>query len=73
MLESNKNAAMKLTESMAMVPAASVSGYYFSHPDAKYFGLGKIARDQVEDYASRRRMKVAVVERWIAETLNYLA
>ena len=60
-----------LTESCAMYPAAAVSGWYFSHPEAKYFGLGQIGRDQVEDYARRKGMSVAETERWLAPVLNY--
>ncbi|HMX40805.1 MAG TPA: vitamin B12 dependent-methionine synthase activation domain-containing protein, partial [Saprospiraceae bacterium] len=62
---------MQLTESCAMYPAASVSGFYFSHPEARYFGLGQIGRDQVEDYARRKGMAVEEVERWLAPVLNY--
>ena len=54
-----------------MYPAASVSGWYFSHPQAKYFGLGDISKDQVEDYARRKAMDLADVERWLAPVLNY--
>ena len=54
-----------------MVPAASVSGYYFSHPDARYFGLGRIHRDQVEDYARRKGMNDREAERWLAPNLAY--
>ncbi|MCK6691234.1 MAG: methionine synthase [Thermoanaerobaculia bacterium] len=60
-----------LTESCAMYPAASVSGWYFAHPQAKYFGLGQIGKDQVEDYARRKGMSVAEAERWLAPVLNY--
>lgn len=60
-----------LTESNAMYPAASVSGFYFAHPDSKYFGLGKIAKDQVEDYASRKGMTIEEAEKWLAPNLNY--
>ncbi len=60
-----------LTESNAMYPAASVSGYYFSHPSAKYFGLGKIARDQVEDYAGRKGVSFDLMEKWLAPNLSY--
>jgi 5-methyltetrahydrofolate--homocysteine methyltransferase len=60
-----------LTESFAMYPASSVSGWYFSHPDAKYFGLGKIAKDQVEDYAKRKGMDLETAEKWLAPVLNY--
>ena len=56
---------------MAMTPAASVSGFYFSHPEAKYFSLGKIERDQVEDYAQRKGMELSEAERWLAPALNY--
>jgi 5-methyltetrahydrofolate--homocysteine methyltransferase len=54
-----------------MLPAASVSGYYFWHPEAHYFGIGKIERDQVEDYARRKTTDVSVVERWLGPNLNY--
>ncbi len=62
---------VKLTESFAMWPGASVSGLYFSHPEAHYFGVGKIERDQVEDYAARKGWSVAEAERWLAPILNY--
>jgi 5-methyltetrahydrofolate--homocysteine methyltransferase len=62
---------MHLTESCAMTPAASVSGFYFAHPDAHYFSVGKIGRDQVEDYAARKGMSVAEVERWLSPNLDY--
>ena len=54
-----------------MLPAASVSGYYFWRPEAQYFGVGKIERDQVEDYARRKGMDVAAAERWLAPNLDY--
>lgn len=60
-----------LTESLAMYPAASVSGYYFAHPESKYFGLGKIGRDQVEDYAKRKGISVEEAEKWLRPNLNY--
>lgn len=60
-----------LTESYAMYPAAAVSGFYFSHPDSKYFGLGKIEKDQVVDYASRKGMELTEIERWLAPNLSY--
>ncbi len=60
-----------LTESFAMWPAASVSGLYFAHPDSHYFGVGKVERDQVEDYAARKGWTVAEAERWLAPVLNY--
>lgn len=64
---------MSLTESLAMNPAASVSGYYFAHPESKYFGLGKINRDQVADYAQRRGISKAEAEKWLRPNLNYEA
>lgn len=71
LLEAPENAGITLTESFAMQPAAAVSGYYFSHPDSAYFGIGRIDRDQVEDYAQRKGMKVATVEKWLAPILGY--
>jgi 5-methyltetrahydrofolate--homocysteine methyltransferase len=62
---------VKLTESFAMWPGASVCGLYFSHPEARYFGIGKIERDQVEDYARRKGWTVEEAERWLAPILNY--
>ncbi len=62
---------IQLTDSYAMYPAAAVSGYYFSHPDSRYFGLGKIEKDQVEDYAKRKGMSVPEIERWMASNLAY--
>ncbi|MBX2955175.1 MAG: methionine synthase [Cyclobacteriaceae bacterium] len=70
-LEAERQAGIRLTESFAMYPASSVSGYYFSHPESKYFGLGKIEKDQVEEYAERKGMKVEEVERWLAPNLAY--
>ena len=60
-----------LTEHYAMTPAASVSGFYYSHPDAEYFGIGKIQRDQVESIAARKGVSVAEMERWLAPVLGY--
>src|SRR5690606_32604851 len=62
-----------LTETYAMTPGASVSGIYLGHPDSRYFSLGKIGRDQIEDYARRKRMSVTEVERWLAPNLGYEA
>ncbi|MDP1910742.1 MAG: vitamin B12 dependent-methionine synthase activation domain-containing protein, partial [Hyphomicrobium sp.] len=59
------------TESYAMWPAAAVSGFYFAHPQSQYFAVGKIARDQVEDYARRKGMSLAEAERWLAPNLGY--
>ena len=70
LLHAEKNADMKLTESFAMHPGASVSGLYFSHPDAKYFGVGQIGRDQLVDYATRRGEPVAVVEKRLAPNFD---
>ena len=71
LLEAEKNTGIILTESNAMYPASSVSGWYFSHPDSRYFGIGKIAKDQVEDYAKRKNMKTEDMERWLESVLNY--
>ena len=62
---------MKLTESFAMWPGSSVSGLYFANPASFYFGVGKIERDQVEDYAKRKRETFAAMEKWLAPILNY--
>ncbi|HEY9007258.1 MAG TPA: vitamin B12 dependent-methionine synthase activation domain-containing protein, partial [Ohtaekwangia sp.] len=62
---------IQLTESYAMYPGAAVSGFYFSHPDSKYFGLGKIEKDQVEDYAQRKSMTIEEIEKWLAPNLSY--
>ncbi len=71
LLDAETTAEIRLTESYAMTPAAAVSGYYFWHPDARYFGVGKIGRDQVEDYAARKGMPVPEMERWLAPNLSY--
>jgi 5-methyltetrahydrofolate--homocysteine methyltransferase len=71
LLGADKNAGITLTDSFAMMPASSVSGYYFSHPEAKYFGVGRIGRDQVEDYAERRGISLTEAERWLAPNLGY--
>jgi 5-methyltetrahydrofolate--homocysteine methyltransferase len=71
LLDAGRNAAMTLTESCAMLPASAVSGFYFSHPDSAYFAVGKVGRDQVEDYARRKSMSVEEVERWLAPYLDY--
>jgi len=71
LLDAPGKAGITLTESFAMHPAASVSGYYFWHPEARYFGVGRIGRDQVRDYARRKGMDVAAVERWLAPNLGY--
>ena len=71
LLDATKATDVVLTESFAMTPAASVSGWYFSHPDAHYFGVGRIGKDQVADYADRKGMSVHEVERWLAPSLAY--
>jgi len=70
-LDTEKNTGIKLTESLAMYPASSVSGLYFAHPKSKYFGVGKIGKDQVEDYAKRKGMSLKDAERWLSPALNY--
>ncbi|MCW8889528.1 MAG: methionine synthase, partial [Sedimenticola sp.] len=60
-----------LTESMAMVPTAAVSGLYFSHPEARYFAVGKMTKDQIADYAQRKQMSLEEAERWLAPNLGY--
>jgi 5-methyltetrahydrofolate--homocysteine methyltransferase len=71
LLKAEKTAGIKLTESFAMWPGAAVSGLYFSHPDSHYFGVGRIERDQVEDYARRKGWTVTEAERWLSPVLNY--
>ena len=71
LLDAQGNADMRLTESNAMTPAASVSGLYFAYPEARYFAVGKLNRDQVEDYARRKKMSVEEVERWLGPNLAY--
>jgi 5-methyltetrahydrofolate--homocysteine methyltransferase len=73
LLEATSAVDISLTESFAMWPGAAVSGLYFSHPESQYFGVGKIARDQVEDYAKRKGMSVAECEKWLAPILSYKA
>jgi 5-methyltetrahydrofolate--homocysteine methyltransferase len=72
LLDAEASAGVKLTESFAMWPGSSVSGLYFANPASYYFGVGKIERDQVEDYAARKGMSVAETERWLAPVLNYI-
>jgi 5-methyltetrahydrofolate--homocysteine methyltransferase len=66
LLQVEEAIGVRLTESMAMWPASSVSGYYFAHPESKYFGLGKIKKDQVEDYSKRRNISLEQAEKWLA-------
>jgi len=71
LLDAERATGIRLTESYAMHPAASVSGLYFAHPNARYFAVDRITRDQVEDYARRKGMTVAEIERWLAPNLGY--
>jgi 5-methyltetrahydrofolate--homocysteine methyltransferase len=71
LLQVQENIGLSLTESYAMVPTAAVSGWYFSHSDARYFGVGKITRDQVKDYAQRKGMTLTEAERWLGPSLAY--
>ena len=71
LLDAEKNASIILTESLAMYPAASVSGLYFAHPESKYFNVGKIGKDQVLDYHKRKGMSIEETERWLRPILNY--
>jgi 5-methyltetrahydrofolate--homocysteine methyltransferase len=71
LLDVEVNTGIQITESFAMWPGSSVSGLYFAHPESRYFGLGKIERDQVVDYSERKRMQVREVERWLGQNLNY--
>ena len=70
LLDAEKNTGIELTESLAMYPASSVCGWYFSHPESKYFGVGKIEKDQVTDYAKRKNMPLEEVERWLRPVLE---
>ncbi len=71
MIRPDERIGIEITDSFAMLPMASVSGFLFAHPESRYFGIGKINRDQVEDYARRKGQSVAWVERWLAPVLNY--
>ena len=71
LLDATKNAGITLTESLAMYPASSVCGWYFANPESKYFGIGKIAKDQVDDYARRKNMPIEEAERWLRPQLDY--
>ncbi|MFC3816077.1 methionine synthase [Lysobacter sp. GCM10012299] len=71
MLDAPGNAGLQLTESFAMYPAAAVSGYYFSHPDSQYFVVGRVSKEQAEDYARRKGVSLAQAERWLASNLDY--
>src|SRR6202007_1429913 len=71
LLDAEARAGLKRTESCPMWPGSSVSGFYFSHPESRYFGTGKIERDQVEDYAKRKGWDMAETERWLAPISNF--
>ncbi len=71
LLDAERNTGISLTDNFAMDPAASVCGWYFSHPGSRYFGVGKIGRDQVADYAERKAMSITEAERWLAPNLSY--
>jgi 5-methyltetrahydrofolate--homocysteine methyltransferase len=71
LIKAERNTGIRLTESFAMYPAASVSGLYFANPEARYFAVDRITRDQVEDYARRKGMSVTDIERWLAPNLGY--
>ncbi len=71
LLDVERHIGVQLTESFVMMPAASVSGFYYAHPSSRYFAVGRIGRDQVEDYARRKGMSVTTVERWLASNLAY--
>jgi len=72
LLDAEKRSGIKLTESNSMYPASSVSGMYYANPESRYFAVGKIDRDQVEDYAERKKMSISEVERWLAPVLGYV-
>ncbi|CCQ70571.1 5-methyltetrahydrofolate--homocysteine methyltransferase [Crocosphaera watsonii WH 0402] len=69
MMQVEERIGVKLTDSLAMWPAASVSGYYFAHPEAKYFGLGKIKQDQVQDFAERKHITLEKAQKWLAPNI----
>ncbi len=71
LLHAEEHTGIRLTESFAMWPAAAVSGLYFAHPEARYFSVDRITRDQVESYAARKGMPIAEVERWLGPNLGY--
>jgi len=71
LLDAGSHAGMSLTESFAMLPTAAVSGYYFSHPQSQYFVVGRVSKEQVADYARRKGVEIAQVERWLASNLDY--
>ena len=70
LLDAQTNVGLELTESFAMFPTAAVSGFYFAHPQAAYFGVARIGRDQLEDYAARRGVELSTAERWLRPNLD---
>ena len=70
LLDATKNVGVKLTESLAMYPASSVSGWYFSHPESKYFGLGKIKLDQIEDISKRKNINISEMKKWLSPNFD---
>ena len=71
LLDADNKIGIELTENLAMYPASSVSGWYVGHPESKYFGLGKITKDQVENYAERKQMSIEEMEKWLGPNLGY--
>ena len=71
MLDVERRTGIQLTESLAMWPGAAVSGWYFAHPDSRYFVVGRLGRDQVEDYAKRKGWTIGECEKWLAPVLSY--
>ena len=71
LLNAGQNAGLTLTESFAMIPISAVSGYYFAHPEAQYFGVARIGRDQLEDYAKRRGIPVELAEKYLRPNMGY--
>ena len=71
LLDAGTNASMTLTESFAMLPTAAVSGYYFSHPQSQYFVVGRVSKEQADDYAARKGVSLVQAERWLASNLDY--
>ncbi len=71
LLQAEKETGIRLTESFAMWPAAAVSGLYFAHPESRYFSVDRITRDQVENYAARKKMPIPEIERWLGPNLGY--